>query len=309
MGNITKAQHYVPQCYLESWNNGKRLWCKDLKKGKVYHTATHNIAQKRFFNQIKRISKSDADLVLNMVPIDFPYSEKIKEFINLYKLIGEMPHFSKEDIKQLLITNFPAIADKIRTTDINEEKLPEIILSFENETKMVLEKIYSEIEGEGKIYLEKIKKGDYQWYNNEERIDFIIFLGMQYTRTDDIRKRLPDEISEEVKPLLTFIMGFVIACSIYNNNYHIKVLKTKGETEFITSSNPAINIKRNKDGKPPREFDLYMPISYNVAIILTKEEDNTIDIQNIENSDVEKYNKLLIDDGPTYIFARDKKYL
>lgn len=148
---------------------------------------------------------------------------------------------------------------------------------------------------------------------------FVHFMCVQYVRT----KKLQDTMFELLKGnnivnienswgVLRHIFATTIAWNIVNKNtFKIILLKNISSIPFITGDQPIINIHPiNKENQEVSELELYFPISPNLAILLSKKSEySEYNQKNINQSEVETYNKFVIDSFHEQVYSNSKEIL
>ena len=337
MENITikHRHHYVFQAYLKSWATNNQVWCCRNKKS-VFVTNTTNVAQERDFYRIKDINTDELKF-LSLVWHKQPH--EAEEILKKQLAIHQKPLQWKKAVEGLkLIIGGSIYSRKPMPKEIVEqfdyaEKFTESAIND------MIEDIYSEEEGRLSEYIELLKGGDLRFYTqpydtkcevfDNTRRDFIYLLVLQHFRTKAMRERwikggetiIQSGICEKLginsqnlrlEHLSYHVFWFVealVADILYEKNAHLTLLINDTGVSFVTTDQPIINLLANYQDVTDEVSDIvyYYPISPNLAITIN--DSNTEDRLNLSKSQVEEYNRKLIDASYEFVFADNEKML
>lgn len=285
----TKKQHYVWQKYLEPWVKNKKIFA--LKDDKILHTSTKKILCINYMYNLKAINIDHIKLAN-----DFITKKSIEEIKILHKEIYEL-FYKVINERNLLIEE-----------GFQDEKIMERYRNFE-------EGLQCNIENKGFKYLISLYRFDCNFFNDyQSRFDFLHYLMMQNFRTKKIQdifkidsgNELNNVVSKkliEINGLLMHLFSINTSFSIANDNFKIIFLKNETSILFLTSDFPVNNTYSDgyrsiiKDS----EYEIYYPLTTNLAIIITKKILDNIVILN--EDDVIMYNKVVINNAYEYIIS------
>lgn len=275
MMQITRAQHFVWRKYLENWCVNNQLFTKNLNTGKIFSVNPKKLLKENYIYSIPI-------LIFNEL-------KEIERYVN------QLSNSWSKDInfKFFLILSDLSILKALTQNDGDVD-----VTSYE---KNGLEDFYTQIEYYGKDLisvksiddLEKILK-----FDQHKILTFILF---QYTRTQNMRDKLRKQISSDsdnirrAKELLTpIIMSNNVLCTP-NQSVKFKILTNQTNFTFITSDQPASNLKYNGlDGtENVEEFVVMYPINPHLLLIIdfNSIDDQGIDIVSCDLETVLYYNK------------------
>lgn len=288
MANIVKKQHYVYKHYLQQWVKDNKICC--LRKNKdILYVNPENIAQERYFYRLNKFSEED--LILAMKIVDEFYSDKVLRVYNeINTYLKHVPDFDEE-----LANN---VTDFVKDC---EEKFfncpPEIDLrDFLNEA-------YNKNLG--------------QLTNEDKKMKICYALGEQYCRTNKVRSSFVENnifkdqniALENVWFLIRHYIAIKIGMALYYKNYRFCLLEDPNGN-FITGDQPIINTYANYKNINPEKFELFYPISPNLALLITEDdtfEDLSVNV--IDDSLVEHFNERIANCSHEQLFAMDERKL
>lgn len=292
--NNVKKQHYVWRKYLSAWTNNNsvegKIYCLSKNGNKIFFTNLMNVAQERYFYEIKEINENEIRLVkgiINKINNGF-----VKEVA--IKLIDTIKYGF--DIYTLL-------SSKIECKEAEEY--------WDSLRKQMIESEMCENEKGGIQYLEEIKNGNISFYNKKEDIEnFNEYLAIQFMRTNWCKQRIKEMTEgiegvnfENVYLLLLMTMPSHIFAGITENKMKLILLENKTARHFITADSPIINLKSNPElSEEPKELDWYYPVSPTMAVILTSDINKKNKVIT-EEQDIQFYNDLMIRNAYDQIYA------
>jgi hypothetical protein len=298
-------QYYVWQKYLEPWVKDGKIVCLRNKKD-IIQTNPRNIASERYFYRINCLTQSDCQLIRRLFIDCQPEPMKsllegwvrpVEMFLQLYDFYvkyGEREDHSIEEYKELGLKN-------------------------------LLENLHMNIETNGIAGLCKIQLGDLSFLSecngeDDEDVDFILYLSFQYFRTKKIKQNVKESIGENasfftdfdnafnlIVPIISTVFGNSIVNSIKNKDISCYILTNPTEIPFITGDQPVINIHTSVDKHVETlDLELYYPLSPSISLLITKEH-----ICNTECSveKVKEYNDIIESQSLELIFANDESCL
>jgi len=261
-------QHYVWKYYLRPWAINNQIICQ--REGKVFKTALENVAQKRNFYRMHELSKEEIEyLRLFFENIPPTLKQLANGWIDIFKYVF--------DIKNMLLLK-------------NTEAFDTLINNFEEE-------FMCEYENMGRKYLETLQLGNTSFFSNEKScMEFILFLTVQYFRTEKIQKDILKIKSkfiniriEKMWYIMRNIFATNVAGNIYveRNNWEIIKLENNNNIPFITGDQPIVNILSEKC-EQTEKLAFYYPVTPTIGILLKEKKEDYRRIENL--NDVLFYN-------------------
>lgn len=272
---ITKAQHFVWRKYLENWCINNQLFTKDLSTGKIFNVNPKNFLKENYIYSIPILS--------------------FNELMEIERHVNQLSNSSSKDINFKFFKLLSDLSILKALTQIDDEV---DVTSYE---KNGLEDFYTQIEYYGKDLISVKSIDDLEEilrFDQNKILNFILF---QYTRTQNMRDKLRKLISSEpenvrhAKELLTpIIMSNNVLCTP-NQSVKFKILNNQTNLTFITSDQPASNLKYNSlDGAGNvEEFVVMYPINPHLLLIIdfNFNDDQGLDIVSCDSETVLYYNK------------------
>lgn len=288
MTNIVKNQHYVYKHYLQLWVKDKKICCLRNNKNILY-VNPDNVAQERYFYKFNEFSQED--LVLAMSVVDEYYSDRVLRVYN--EINTHLKHVKEFD--ETLSQN---ISDFVKDC---EEKY------FNCPTEIDLRDFLNE------AYNKKLD----QLTIEDKKMKICYTLGEQYCRTNKVKSGFVENNAfkeqnvhlENVWFLIRHYIASKIGMTLYYHNYRFCLLEDPNGN-FITGDQPIINTYANYSNVIPEKFELYYPISPNLALLIT--EDKTFDdlsVNVIDSSLVEHFNDKIAECSYNQLFAMDESKL
>lgn len=279
------------------WTKENKIWC--LREGKIFNTGLMNIAQEKYFYEIKKLSKNDILFLQNFVGSISTgiIREANLKWVDLFSFV----HRFEELVKQ----------DGSLTKEL-EKNINELVKNLNEDS-------HAFIETQSIDYLEKLLKKDSSFFeNDEDRGKFLVYLVAQYVRTKSMRERLLNNAGatkdinvENCIGALSHIVTTTIAFNMFASPEFrtITFLENDSGVEFITSDQPIINIQayNTPADKAPEKLEFYYPISPSLAILLSQDvKDSSI---KLSEKKVEDYNQKLISFSLEQIFSSSEELL
>ena len=298
-----RNQHYVWKHYLKPWTMNGKLFC--LRDGKIFEANPDRIASKRDFYRLKKLTDSEVLFITGMVnQMPSAYREvRLGWLVLFYSIVKSKKHYESLGIK----------------CEKTERQLDVEINNFE-------ENLHSSVEFLGMPYIEKLLKNDLSFWEEEpSRGKFAYFLGVQYFRTNNMRKRVVDNSARFNSNLPEAWTDFVfdmekaygVLSHIFATNVgdaladmKIGLLKNTSGVPLITADQPAINLKNNGNGIDiaPTMFELYYPLSPKAAITIFQDKESLFSGNLCEN-DVVKLNDTIAGASLEQIYANEQGVL
>lgn len=297
-------QHYVWQKYLEPWVKDGKIICLRNKKD-IIQTNPRNIASERYFYKINNLTQNDCKLIRKIFIDNKPepmnsvlegWVRPVEAFFEFYN-----NYVKNEEVKD------------------NIEDYKELAL------KNLLENLHMEIESGGMAGLCKMQLGDLSFISecddeDEEDVDFILYLSFQYFRTKKIKQSVKESLGENsslftdfddvfnlIAPIFSTSFGNSIFNLIKSKELYCYLIKNTTEISFITGDQPVINIHANfEKNVETSELALYYPLSPALSLLITKDKNYNIECS-IEK--VKEYNDMIERQSLALIFANDESAL
>lgn len=302
---VTHNHHFVWRAYLKPWCENK---CKNSGEEKYYiwwnnrkvvrQTDVFDILRKKDFYEYKTLNKLELYLLNNM-----------------YKKSG----WKGLEKTTVYFDSITELANLLANDKFNGE-YRELLIELGETVQSMGEKI-------GQKYIDKLYIDDLSFFdvNEEDGMDFLFYLFMQYFRTKAMRERaslsltiMNDDIIKKIceSELHEDIVYSIDWNNIYNYGYiylvnsvtygyihygcHIRLLKSKG-ARFIVSDQPVYNCSENKS----KDYDLFYPIDPNRAILLSKYFEKN-EVLEISDDEVLRYNLLTVNNAYEFILGKEK---
>lgn len=294
-----KSQHYVWRKYLSEWTREKtsdgHIYCLFMDKSKIENPNIKSIATSRYFYRINRISDIEKDfiqkLLIDIISDKTPELKKVcQDWLDLFVMSNKL-NILRGD-----------------STEFDE--------SLELFQKCIMEKIHMETENIGSKYLNKLKNKEIEFYNNEDdKMDFNIFIANQYTRTRVMKERLKENLKDTDINMencflpISIISATTLGFSLFKDEFQIQLLENNANIPFITGESPVVNIKAdyNNDNEP-KELELYYPITPQIAILLTRNKINK-QLRKVESEEVNLYNEKIFQATNNQLYSCDEESL
>ena len=330
-------QHYVFQSYLKAWTDDRNeLWEYKRGRQKIVHKGTTNTLSAYKTYELKDMNDDELkffELFMDSLKISKSNKKLLWDHITAYL----MP-FRNKDMINLLKTY---ISVPMEHPAYNELKstYDNLCLSIQEAIVNTDEDFFGDYEKDGKEWFARILNGDLNFYYPElydveenhdytERDEFITFVCIQYFRTLEMRGILIRNIqnmidlserikgyefdrtnvrAEHILPQASWVFFNILSTAFISRNAHLTVLKNNTTVPFITSDQPVINLKYEKN-KNPEEFVIYYPITPKVAITINDENrhfSKEIDSKSV----IDDYNHKMVDHFNTYLIGNSKEIL
>ncbi|SFS11718.1 Protein of unknown function [Dyella sp. OK004] len=290
---VTRRQHYVWRGYLRAWASDDLIYC--LRENKIFKSNLIGVAQERDFYKLLDLNQEEILYVeafcnAQREPLRTTNLRWIKLFTKLF------------DHQREMIAAGHSVEHVNRAVDL--AAIEEV------------EKLHGEIEQGAVRYLQLLRRGDASFFQNvEDKISFLYFLCVQYTRTKSLKARAmsgPNRITavnpENVWNVLSQIVATSLGQSLIAYSYQLYFLRPEGEASFITGDQPVINVRSTltPPGEAPQELDLYYPISPKLAVLVASEPpDNSY----LSDEDVCEYNLHMQAHSHSQLFAHEAEIL
>jgi hypothetical protein len=258
-----------------------------------------NIAQEKYFYEIKKLSKNDILFLQNFVESISTgiIREANLKWVDLFSFIHRFEEMVKKE---------GALTEKL------EENINQLVKNLNEDS-------HNFIENRSIDYIEKLLEKDSSFFeNDEDRGKFLVYLVAQYLRTKSMRERLLNNAGstksinvENCIGALSHISTTTIAFNMFASPDFrtITFLENNTDLEFLTSDQPIINIHAydTPTNQAPEKLAFYYPISPKLAILVSQDvKDSSIELS---EEDVEDYNQKLISFSLEQIFSSSEELL
>lgn len=278
---MKKQQHYIWKHYLRSWSCDNKIWCK--REGRIFRTSLENIGQKRFFYKADKLNSFERGIVENFISNRHSSTHELSwSTFNIYSLSSEGDDYIQ---------------------------------------KNALEEYHTGIEQSAIKTMASLRQKDMSWLKcKQSKIHFSQFLGVQYSRTNRNHSSMSNALStlskefpkykgklnpEKVAKVFAMLMGDVIGNWIYSSG-HFSLIENNTELDFITGDQPLFNLAMKEKGsiEPPKDFNLYYPLTPNLALLISKEAQAN---KELSTKEVEGYNDFIVLSSHEQIYSQKKK--
>lgn len=281
-----RGHHYVWQHYLKSWSNNAQLFC--LRNNNIFQSNTINIAKKRDFYKLECLSEKEIHLLKSLIK---PMSQNELKGIH--------------DGWLEIFVSFSSFQE-------NMNKSKELEDTFHN----IEENLMSKIESDATKFLKLIqsKSIDFQ-ENNKDYYTFLIFLTIQYVRTNKMKSNINDiNFGEGInRDNMWSVLKYNVATNMAHNifsqeSYKLVLIENDSNESLITGDQPVINIaSEGTYDIEATDIELYYPISPKLAALITNKYDYTV--KYIEAEEVKYYNSAIYKHSHEQVYAASKESL
>lgn len=289
MSNIVQNQHHVYKYYLQQWTKDNKICCLRENKN-VFYTNLDNVGQERYFYKFNEFSQEELALAISLADED--YSKRV---LKIYNDLNSGMNYAKQIKDEDLISRLSDFAKDCEEKYLNCP--PEIDL------KIFLDDVYNK-------NLNKLK-------NKDEKVKICYAIAEQYCRTNKIKynfikdKTLKNKNfnAEHIWFLIRHYIAIKIGMTICFNEYRFCLLENK-DGNFITGDQPAINTYANYKDIVIDKFEIYYPVSPNLALLITQDktfEDLSVNV--IDNQLTEHFNDLICNASHNQLFAMQEDKL
>lgn len=295
-----RRHHYVWRNYLRSWSDNEQIWC--IRNKKVFPTNLMNIGQERDFYRLNELTKQEVEFLTLL--------------INLHtsEAIQKLNHGWVE-----LFTAVFKIREQVNKHGVSDE---EFEAEIEKQIINLGEDFHCSIE-EGAIkFLDGLLDNGTNFLADEDNaIEFIHYLCIQYLRTKNMKESAASSVSElglldvdKAWNILSHTFSTTLAWSIYaeRSQWSSVILENYTPSPFLTSDQPIINTYAafGKQVKDHDELELYYPLSPEKALLLTKKpEYKGVPSKSLNELEANDYNDIMIDMSHEQIYSFQKEQL
>lgn len=293
--NPKDRHHHVWQQYLRAWRTDGTVWCK--QGDRIYQSGTSVLAVQRGFYKLNNLTAKERNFIRALISKGHPLDVKFcNEMLNNFML--------PFDLYEIATNGRPNV---------------ELANQIERYASEHLENHHSLIEAKMLPYLARALEGDIGFYADEdESIDFLHYLAMQFMRTKPVRERVlkstacQEQIDmERIWNILMFLFGFRVGLNLYRERNARKLILIKNESDvaFITGDQPAINLCATWTDDQPDSLSIYYPISPKLALLLEDVNKEPIYAESITSEQAAELNTKLKCSCHSQIFGLTKEAL
>lgn len=263
---VKVKHHYVWAHYLKKWSlDGLNVHYTTQKNNNIVCDRITGVAMEKNFYQVKHFTKEQ---VRGFKMLSSLATEELQKQHNMY--LNDFLLMQTLDLKY-------------QRSGIKDDKAEQMIKAWKGNT---IENLHSSHENDARPIIDALEKQDLTILDDEQNIlNFLLFIGQQITRTKNFKNTVPQEPSEsdifdtlfkDCWWFVSYILGTNIGSSLYSmreQDTHCLLINNTG-TPFITSDQPVINVHQNfTDGiklVSDEHRDFYYPISPSVAYMINK---------------------------------------
>lgn len=314
--SIKRAHHYVWQYYLSAWaNESQQISCYDKTQDKSYDTNTKNTAQQKDFYQLNELTVEDLFYIKSLACINKTTTPDIKESLSAWNQVYEML-FAIQQLFEYSKNSKNGVSSAL---ELLKKKL-----QFE-----AIENFHCVFENVGIKYLDLIRQKDVSFFDNPNcKAEFLLYLSMQYVRTEKMQSNIRQIMSKDgksdiaiqsafgklVNPISSTIdshwnlisCNYAVSYSREISNHNVILLINNSGTDFITSDQPVINV--DSLSNPITKLDFYYPVSPKLAIFVFNNSANKLNnpVRELSDNEVTQYNDLMVSLSSKYIYSIPK---
>lgn len=309
-----RDHHYVFQAYLKKWaNKNGKIWC--LRGGKLFDVKPINICFQKNFYRISSLNRMEINLIKLIFKDESEiFKSQLDDFLERYSICDIY-----ETMTNITRTTAPPFYTKTKIAIENMDLL------IDTARSNMIEDAHCRFERESIKWLNSLCEESTEFFYSpfdNQNMDFISFVCLQYFRTEKIKdyilnelKQIENEIVPEHIPAgiiridnicQPVILLITAICAAELSQACLVLLLNKTEVPFITSDQPVINVKKESVGQAKYEF--YYPISPKVAIKLNNDFDGKTLILK-DKEEVYKYNDLISKESYKMLFSNNLEVL
>ncbi|WFB64998.1 DUF4238 domain-containing protein [Sphingobacterium sp. WM] len=289
---ITKAQHFVWRKYLENWCVNKQLFTKDLSTGKTFNVNPKNLLKENYIYRIPILT--------------------VNELIEIEAYVKKLSNNSAKDLNLIF---FKIIKDLALLNFVTANNKNFDITPYE---KNGLEDFYTKIENYGKELIEITSILELERLLKSHQDKILTFILFQYMRTQNMRNKLRALIirdSENIRLAKELLTPIIIANNILcatNNSVKFKILNNQTNTTFITSDQPASNLKKDQvdEHENVEELVVMYPLNPRMLLIIDFNCDKTnIEIVTCDIETILYYNNQIVFNANKFLISSESAIL
>ena len=275
-----KRQHYIWKKYLYPWCHDKKIYAN--RRGNLFTPNIDNVGLENYFYYAEKLSSNEIEIIKYII------------------------HSRHETAIPLL----SQVLEIYQMASISEEKKINLI-----------EEYHTLIEHSIHKSLEQLYNMDLSFFeDNDMKAKFCYFLGLQYSRTKNMKERitenipielLPSEKKKNVRPNVLAMLFSLMSAEVIGNwiftygNFCFLINKT--DSNLITSDQPIINLwkVREVEDQILGTMKFYYPLTPRLALYI---KDSPIQNHYLKEEDLIFYNKKITEKSFEFIFSKDGKF-
>lgn len=305
MSTIKKRQHYVWRNYLRGWADKKdHIWTLKKDENKILRSNLMGVAQERYFYRVYELTEKEINFMWRFI------KEKTPIVVRGFCFDLLKGYTVPAKLKSVLISK-----------GIKNKDIEEIVRSTEIN---MFEDIHCLFEGFGEKILQCKSIEDLQSMEDEDWDATLTFMMFQYMRTKNMRTSIISGFNEDsvqwgaladkVWPLMSAIQAITMGRNLsIDTTIKFKLLNNKTTLHFLTTDQPIINYVGDisDDKGYAKALELYYPLSPQIALYIhfNVEQAEKFVVENLNEEQVEPYNKKMIDNSHMWVFSDTQEQL
>lgn len=263
--HVTKKSHFVKQEYMKNWSQDKSKVLASIDGGPYHLISTENICHKRYMYKLEPLTNTELLQIKNFYSESPQIVKNINDrFLDKWQYLCTLIKYSEEET---LNTNF------------DQNLFEKVLIQTGEDLESILESSYTD----------KIKKcllscDESFLFDDNEKLNFCIFLISQYLRTQKSKRKIIENFKnkcdedfnlnpERLWKVLIFVVTHMAAFNFLSTeNIHIKFLKSSNHA-LITGDQPIVNIGNTDSGVDK----FYFPVTPCVGLIFPSDKNETIE--------------------------------
>lgn len=296
--SITRRQHYVWRHHLSAWERDGHISVV-RRGGSSFVASPINVAVERDFYRLPYLGADDEAFVQSF--------------------IEAMDNDMLRNLAKGWLDTLAAPSRLRRAMTRNGVSAVEVDALLADLEIQLEESFHSGVEGDSVVLLDKLRSGRSDcWSETDFARDFSFFIALQYFRTKRMREALitafnSNPMQDRVRrtfPIFRLIFASNVGWSIFpeRKNWRLRLLETKGNTNFVTSDQPVVNLLTAVDHN---DLALFYPISPTKAALLqpTTKECMVPNGNNLSEQVISELNKKIAEQCHEQLFGNNLDYL
>lgn len=298
---IKKEHHYVWANYLLNWScDGKNLWFVTSKRKLIFDSA-RMVAKERFFYKVRPLTQEHIFLIeqyLSTCEIKDYFLDLLDGFVKVQvngaKCSGHESKLALEAYRHNTLENYHS-GYECRAKPIVDRLVTLYLSCLDDDTNVLL---LSQYLGQQFARTKSFKQLA------------LLAMGKRHSNTDAM---FIHKNTTECWWFISHMIGHNLGLSIYSDRHvaTTSLLFNNTKQSFITSDQPVINIHPELTGDintPPEDhhFDLYYPLSPQVALVICNSEQFKPGIVNVSIDVVDRLNIMLARHAYEHLFGTEQ---